>query len=95
MASLTFPDLYDKVVLIYLKGRPPDDSVLLVNARFDVQGGKPYIMGEFAEGASANDWVAGITTGIAWDCVEQYFLFHSMEDYMNRVSRAYSNEPLH
>lgn len=95
MNHMSFPDLSGKIVLIYLKGRPPDDSVLLSDASFDVQGGKVFLVGQFAEGASANDWVAGIETALAWDCIEQYFLFDSIDDYMNRVSRAYSTESYH
>ena len=95
MNPMTFPKLSDKVILIYLKARPPDDNVLLSDARFETQGGKVFLVGEVAEGGSANDWVAGIQTAIGWDCVEQYFIFDTMTDYLNRVSRAYSTESIH
>ena len=96
MGSLMqFPDFTNKIILVYLMGRPPDDGVLLAHAVFEIQGGRPFIIGEFAEGASANDWVAGVCTAIAWDTVQQYFVFDSMEDYMARASQAYQAEQFH
>ncbi len=94
-ATMAFPDFADKIVLIYLMGRSPDDGVLLQRAVFEVQGGRPFLIGDFAEGASANDWVAGVRTALAWDNVQQYFIFDSMEDYMARASRAFTNEQYH
>jgi hypothetical protein len=94
-AMMQLPDFSQKLVLIYLMGRSPDDGVLLENARFEIQGGRPFLVGDFAEGGSANDWVAGVHTALAWDSVQQYFVFDSMEDYMARASRAYSNEQFH
>jgi hypothetical protein len=96
MASMMqFPDFSNKIILVYLMGRPPDDGVLLQHAVFEIQGGRPFIIGEFAEGASANDWVAGVCTALAWDTVQQYFVFDSMEDYMARASQAYHAEQFH
>ncbi|MGD9330129.1 MAG: hypothetical protein PVJ53_02390 [Desulfobacterales bacterium] len=92
---MQFPDFSDKIVLVYLMGRPPDDGVLLQQAVFEMQAGRPFIIGEFAEGASANDWVAGVRTALAWDTVQQYFVFDSMEDYMARASQAYNAEQFH
>jgi len=95
MQTMTVPDLGDKIVLVYMINRSPEESVLLCNARFEAQGGRVFLIGEFAEGASANDWVAGVTTALSWDCVEQYFIFDSLEEYMNRASKAYSHEQFH
>lgn len=92
---MPFPDFSDKIVLIYLMGRSPDDGVLLERAVFEVQGGRVFLIGDFAEGASANDWVAGVRTALAWDSVQQYFTFTSMEDYMARASRAFTSEQYH
>ena len=92
---MPFPDFSDKIVLIYLMGRSPDDGVLLERAVFEVHGGRAFLTGEFAEGASANDWVAGVRTALAWDTVQQYFMFDSMEDYMARASQAFNAEQFH
>ena len=94
-SMMQFPDFSNKIILDYLMGRPPDDGVLLQHAAFEIQGGRPFIIGEFAEGASANDWVAGVITALAWDTVQQYFVFDSMEDYMARASQAYHAEQYH
>lgn len=94
-SMMQFPDFSHKIVLVYLMGRPPDDGVLLEHAVFEIQGGRPFIIGDFAEGASANDWVAGVRTALAWDTVQQYFMFDSMEDYMARASQAFNAEQFH
>jgi hypothetical protein len=94
-SMMQFPDFSNKIVLVYLMGRPADDGVLLQHAVFEIQGGRPFIIGDFAEGASANDWVAGVRTALAWDTVQQYFMFDSMEDYMARASQAFNAEQFH
>ena len=50
-SMMQFPDFTNKIILVYLMGRPPDDGVLLARAVFEIQGGRPFIIGEFAEGA--------------------------------------------
>lgn len=54
-SMMQFPDFSNKIVLVYLMGRPPDDGVLLEHAVFEIQGGRPFIIGDFAEGASSTD----------------------------------------
>jgi hypothetical protein len=91
----SFPDFSDKVVLLYLTNRSPDDAVVLCGTRFETQGGRFFIVGEYAEGTTANDWAAGIATAVSWDSVEQYLIFDSIEDYFNRASLAYNKESMH
>ena len=92
---MLFPDFADKIVLIYLMRRSPDDGGLLERAVFEDQGGRAVLVGDFAEGASANDWVAGGRTALAWDSAQQYVIFDSMADDMARASRAFTNEQYH
>jgi len=94
MNSMPFPDLQDKIVLIYLANQCDEHNVVLENPRFEQQGDKLFIVGEFAEGTTANDWAAGIHTAVAWSNVEQYLVFNSLDEYFNRVSMAHENQTL-
>jgi len=91
MSFLEFPDIAHKVILIYLSGRPDEHNAVLQNAHFENQGGRIFVVGEFAEGTTANDWASGISTAIAWDQVEQYLVFESLEDYFTRMGRAWDS----
>jgi hypothetical protein len=86
------PDFTNKILLIYLCDRPDEHNVLIKNAAFVDQGGRVFLVGEFAEDTTANDWAAGVQTAIAWDRVEQYLVFDSIEDYFARVSAGWENK---
>jgi len=91
MSFLEFPDIEDKIILIYLSSRPDEHNAVLQKAHFENQGGRIFIVGEFAEGTTANDWASGVSTAIAWDQIEQYLVFDSLEDYFSRMSRAWDS----
>lgn len=93
--NLTFPDFSDKVLLVYLVGRPLEDAVVLKRPRFDVQGTKAFLVGQFADGTTPNDWATDVPTAISWDNVEQYMVFESLEDYFTRISMTYDKENMH
>ncbi len=95
MTDMVFPDFSGRVILLYLINRSPDDAVVLYDARFEDQGARIFIVGKYAEGTTANDWAADVETAVSWDCVEQYLLFDSIEDYFNRASLAYNKESMH
>ena len=88
MMDMRFPDLGDKVVLIYLTNQCDENNVVLEQARFEMQGDKLFIVGVFAEGTTANDWATGVHTAVAWGNVEQYLVFDSLEDYFVRLVRT-------
>lgn len=90
-----FPDFSGKVILLYLINRSPDDAVVLHSTRFEVQGTRVFLVGEYAEGTTASDWAAGVSTAVSWDSVEQYLIFDSIEDYFSRASLAYNKESMH
>lgn len=94
MKDMRFPDLGDKVVLIYLTNQCDENNVVLERTRFEMQGDKLFIVGVFAEGTTANDWATGVHTAVAWSNVEQYLVFDSLEDYFHRISLAHENQTL-
>ncbi|MDD2603237.1 MAG: hypothetical protein RBR20_11980 [Desulfobacterales bacterium] len=94
MTDWRFPDLSNKIVLIYLTNQCDEHNVVLEHPHFEQQGDKMFIVGVFAEGTTANDWATGIPTAVAWDNVEQYLVFDSLEDYFYRISLANENQTL-
>jgi len=93
--ELYFPDFSDKILLIYLGNRNSEESVVLENAAFQVQGDKIFMVGRIAEGTTPNDWASGVITAVAWDSIEQYLVFDSLQEYMDRVARSFTEENFH
>jgi hypothetical protein len=94
MTSISLPDLRGKTVLVYLKHRPLDDYVVLQQIGFEIQAERFFMLGRVAEGTTTNDWAAGIFTAIAWDSVEQYMVFDSLEDYFSREAQSYDPQSI-
>ena len=85
------PDFEGKVVLVYHVGsRDPHTSSSLINAHFETQGGRLFLCGEPAPGDTPNDWTVGCRLCLAWDTVEAYLVFESVEDYQARCERGRS-----
>lgn len=95
LKELYFPDLSGKTVLIYLGNRTSEESVVLEDVSFQIQGDKIVMVGRIAEGTTPNDWASGITTAVSWDGIEQYLVFDSLQEYLDRVARSYTDENFH
>jgi hypothetical protein len=91
MFQMSYPDFTGKIVLIYLAHRSDDYNVVLQNAELQNQAGKIFIVGEFADGTTSNDWAAGIRTAVSWENVEQYLVFDTLEDYYSRMSIGWND----
>jgi hypothetical protein len=94
MELISFPDLRDKVVLVYIRNRPLDDYVVLERAHFEIQGGRGFVVGRIAEGTTTNDWAAGVPTALSWESVEQYLIFDTLEDYFARETQSYDPQSI-
>ena len=89
------PDLRGKVVLVYHAGtRDPHISSAVVDPKFEMQGGRLFLCGEPAPGDTPNDWIVGCKLCLAWDTVETYIVFESVEDYAQRAERGRSTTPV-
>jgi len=95
LKELYFPDLSGKTVLIYLGNRTSEESVVLEDVSFQIQGDKIVMVGRIAEGTTPNDWASGITTAVSWDGIEQYLVFDSLQEYLDRVARSFTDENFH
>lgn len=88
------PDLAGKVVVLYLANRNFEHVVVMENPDFTMQGGRLFLSGEIPDGVSPNDWAAGIVSSVAWDRVEEYLVFNSLEDYLSRATVAMDDSML-
>jgi hypothetical protein len=85
------PDFSGKVVLVYHVGsRDPRSSSAPVNAHYEQQGGRLFLCGAPAPGDTPNDWALGCRLCVAWETVEAYLVFSSLEDYRGRCDRGRS-----
>ncbi len=87
----SLPDLTGKVVIVYHLGtRDPHISSAVVEPHFERQGGRLFLCGGPAPGDSPNDWIVGCQICLAWETVEAYVVFESLEDYHRRSERGRS-----
>ncbi len=91
---MRLPDFAGKVVLLYLTYTSDDRGIVLEDPVFQAQGDRLFLVGRIAEGTSPNDWVAGSMSGVAWESVDQYLVFDSLEDYLGRASLAWAENPM-
>lgn len=82
------PDFTGKVVVLYLENRTYEHVVVLDSPEFTMQGGRLFLTGEIPEGVSPNDWASRISSNVAWDRIEEYLVFASLDDYLSRAAVA-------
>lgn len=78
------PDFTKKVVV--LSWMTTDGSRSLAHPRWEMQGGRLFLIGAVPTGGSRNDWLKGGEAAVAWEMVSDYLVFDSLEDYQKRRS---------
>jgi hypothetical protein len=66
-----------------------DTSQIIADAKLEIQGGRLFLVGTVPKGGSRVDWMLGLRSAIAWDMVQDYVVFDSLEDYQKRLKRTY------
>ncbi len=79
-------NLSNKVVLIYKINS--QHEVTLYSPTFEKHNERLFLVGNVSEGGSANDWMAGIKTYVAWDQIEEFSVFDSKEEYLSRLQQG-------
>lgn len=75
------PDLSGKLICIYMTGRS-QARYILQDVSFDIQGGRLFVVGRIPEDYDKYvTWAKGKPAAIAWDCVDYYILFESVEQF--------------
>jgi hypothetical protein len=84
--SATAIDFGDKVLHVrYSRGTKLLD-VLLEKCRLDIQGGRAFLMGEWLR-SDVDAWNNGLVVAIGWDCVSDYLVYESEQEYRVRRKR--------
>ena len=92
MQSQNTLDLSQKIVFIYKANG--ENDVALEYPRTEFHNGRYFLVGRVPEGGSSNDWLSGLTTYVAWDQIEEFVVFESIEDYFSRISMAWTDKKL-
>ena len=89
MCGDSLPDFAGKVVMVYPTHKPDADGEVLCDPRFEQQGGRLFLLGTPAPGTTVNNWLEGRTVAVAWDTIDVYCVFNSLNDYLERRSKAW------
>ena len=90
------PDLRGKVIAVYFMSKPDmREGAIIEDATFERQGGRLFLVGRVPAGINPGDWNAGLMTYIAWDCVAEYTVLASSEEFRQRTARIPSAGSIH
>ena len=77
------PQFAGKVLSVVCAGE--DTGQLIYNPLFQEQGGRLFVVGTVPKEASRDNWMEGLTCAIAWETVQDYVVFESIDDYLGRL----------
>ena len=77
------PQFTGKVLSVLCAGE--DTGQLIYDPSFQEQGGRLFMIGTVPKEASRDNWMEGLPCAIAWDTVQDYVVFASMDDYIARL----------
>ena len=80
------PDLTGKTLVVKTASRPIEMPLILSGCSFETQSGRLFLSGTNVPHApDAYNWTDGIRRLVAWDVVEEYMVFDSVEHYYSRL----------
>ena len=79
------PDFDRKCVFLSVAG--DEHKYTIDEVRFEMQGGRLFIVGTVPRGATNGDWCEGAGCAVAWDAVLTYLVFDSSEDYQKGLAK--------
>jgi len=80
------PDFTDKVVSVLCVNE--DTSQLIFNPSFEEISNRVFLSGTVPKDSSEDNWMEGLQTSIAWETVQDFVVFDSMEDYLQRLHKT-------
>jgi hypothetical protein len=89
----TVPNFRGKFVSVSLAGE--DCSHAIDRPRFEVQGGRLFLVGVIPRGGSTGDWSEGAVCAIAWDSVTDYLVFDSAKHYRKALAKFRKHKGKH
>jgi hypothetical protein len=80
------PDLTGKTLVVKTLSRPLAIPLILGGCSFETQAGRLFLSGTNVPCAPGSyNWTDGVRQLVAWDAVEEYMVFESVEDYHARL----------
>jgi hypothetical protein len=80
------PDLTGKTLVVQTAGRPIQMPLILGGCSFETQGGRLFLSGTSVPHAPGTYCLTdGVRRLVAWDAVEEYMVFDSVEHYHSRL----------
>lgn len=73
----TYPDFTGKHVLFYMIGQPSGEAVLVADPTVGLTGGRIFLHGRISEATGRTP----APVGVAWDCIDHYVVFDSIDEY--------------
>ena len=83
------PDFGQKIVLVYFDSGVPNNYGVIENGKFEMQGGNLFLVGRGPR--SKMGWGAGVLQGIAWNKVQSYYVFDTVNDFDEMWGRGTRN----
>jgi hypothetical protein len=83
------PTLKGKTIVVHLRDHAMEYPVLLSDCLLEERGKRLFVVGiSQPMQRGFGDWTDGTRRALAWDAVEQYFLFESLDEYYRRSEGA-------
>jgi hypothetical protein len=88
MEEENLPNFSGKIVALYLANasRGIQDGIVLEYAEFKSMGGRLFLIGRSPE-IEGMEWVSHLQGAVAWDSVQHYLIFDSVDDYRQRMAK--------
>jgi hypothetical protein len=81
--SSRLPSFANRVLSVVCVGE--DTGQLIANPKWEKQGGRLFLIGTVPKKASQDNWMEDLPCAIAWDTVQDYVVFASIDDYFERL----------
>ena len=91
MSNSTYPDFSGKAILFDTIGKLSDEAFLVENVKFEIQAGKLFITGNMANAGGSDNYSRGLPVGIAWDQIQSYIVFDSVQQFIQRKDEYYED----
>ncbi|HUR42182.1 MAG TPA: hypothetical protein VM240_13540 [Verrucomicrobiae bacterium] len=77
------PNFETGVLSLWMRGS--QSTVRMVGPRWETIGGRLYLVGTWAENLERVDALAGCDNAVAWDQVDEFLIFKSIDEYERRL----------
>lgn len=85
MDDTDYPNFTGKLLVVHLIGRDGQVTNIIQDARFEIQAGRLFLVGEIVQNPVDNLPLAGLKNAMAWDQVADYTVVDSVDDLLKRL----------